>query len=85
MIAWIGNYLKKDKFQVLIKNKHRERELYLLKSQKLTMEVDKEFTRIFERSQMVSGKLSSLLNSISSKGVFTSITKEINSQKGERS
>ena len=32
------------------------------------MEVDKEFAGIFERSQMVSGKLFSLLNSISSKG-----------------
>ena len=85
MIVWIGNSLKKDKFQTLIKSKLRERELYLLKSLKLTMEVDKEFAGIFERSQMVSGKLFSLLNSISSKGAFTSITKESNSQKGERS
>ena len=51
MIALKGNSLKKDKFQALIKSKLRERELYLLKSQKLTVEVDKEFAGIFEEAK----------------------------------
>ena len=54
----VGNTLKPQEFQDLIKSKLKEREVEMLKSQKLIVEAVPEFSQIFEKSQMVAGKIS---------------------------
>ena len=76
LIQSIGNSLKKDTFQIFIKSKLSEREQSLLKSHKLTMEVNQEFADIFEQSHMVSGKLMGVEYLFSAKGQIKSFIKE---------
>ena len=76
LILLVGNSLKKYKFQVFIRSRLHEREQSLLKSHKLTMEVDQEFADIFERSQMVSGKVMKAEYFFSTKRKIPSFIKE---------
>ena len=54
----VGNTLKPQEFQDLIKSKLKEREVKMLKSKKLIVEAVPEFSQIFEKSQMVAVKIS---------------------------
>ena len=83
-IASIGNSLKKYQFQVFIRSKLYEWEKSLLKSHKLTMEVDQEFANIFEQSQMVFVKIIIVWCRFSPEGQITSLVKEGTSQTEER-
>ena len=75
-ILLIGNSLKKDAFQIFIRSKIYHREQSLLKSHKLTMEVDQYFATIFEQSQMVSDKVVRAKYLVSAKGQITSPIKQ---------
>ena len=50
IVESIGNSLQNDKFQTLVSKRLLDREECLLKSQKMTMEVDPEFAKIFINS-----------------------------------
>ena len=54
----VGNTLKYQEFQDLIKSQLKEREVEMPKSQKLIVEAVPEFSQIFEKSRMVAGKIS---------------------------